>query len=128
VRLQIPNLLPSRAVETDPGSFQSAVLHLIHNAVQAMIDAHTVSPTIEVSCRTEEGMGNGCFIVVVQDNGPGIPPEALDCMERGIPYSKKEGHYGRGLLTVKEFADRYCELEIESDKAGSKVSLIFPAR
>ncbi len=80
----------------DPGQMQQVFMNLFSNAADAMAAAQRQSPRIKVATRVKSGGLEVEFFV--EDNGPGIPPEAMGRMFEPRFTTKPEGH-GFGLST-----------------------------
>jgi two-component system NtrC family sensor kinase len=111
-----PHLPP---VEHDTGQIHQVLLNLVLNAIQALDGPGTVTVTID----TYDSMAS----VVVQDTGPGIPPETLPNIFR--PFFTTKGHgTGLGLSLAKRIAeDHGGELNVASKLGqGSTFTLLLP--
>ena len=74
----------------------------------------------------EDGKG---FAITVEDDGPGIPPDALDTLgTRGLRLDEQTPGHGLGLAIVREIADRYGGiLNFRSGSTGGfKATVHFP--
>ena len=76
---------------------------LLYNAGRAMHKAETPDPRIRVALSVDaiEGMA----VVVVEDNGPGIPPEILENLFE--PYVTNSASTGLGLAIAKQFVEQH---------------------
>ena len=102
-------LLPDVLV-APPGAVRVVFTNLFRNAMQA-------SPTGQVWVR----MADGC--VTVEDQGPGVPPDALpQLFEPG--FRAREGGSGMGLYIARALAERYgWELRVENRPEGGARAL-----
>ena len=88
VTLQLPEDLPE--VMGDPQELQQVMLNAVLNAQQAI--ASTGRPgTITIAARR----ANGHVLLLVEDTGPGVPPEILDRIFE--PFFTTKGPDGTGL-------------------------------
>jgi signal transduction histidine kinase len=106
-----------------PESLHRAVLNLALNALDALNE--TEQPAIVIAAETAE---DNSVRIMVQDNGPGIPPESIDRVFEPF-YSTKEGR-GTGLglaLTHKLILDMGGTLECESEpELGTAFVITLP--
>ncbi|HID97750.1 MAG TPA: hypothetical protein EYP57_06140 [Thermodesulfobacteriaceae bacterium] len=98
-----------------------AVLHILRNA----LDASPRGSTIQISVHRE----NGHPIVVVRDQGPGIPEEIREKLLRESVTTKSSGT-GVGLILVQHILKEHQgSIEFESHPGkGTTVRLKFPVR
>ena len=101
LKIDIPDAIK---VKADPGLLEQMIINLVDNAIKY----GSTDGCVEVrgSCN---GNGNGQICVSVKDDGPGIPPEALDrIFERFFRVdkarSRAQGGTGLGLSIVKHIA------------------------
>lgn len=74
--------------------------------------------------------GNGDLLLVVMDDGPGIPADAADALlERGTRLDESTPGHGIGLAVVKEIAESYGgRLEIsQSELGGARFRVTIPS-
>jgi two-component system, OmpR family, sensor histidine kinase KdpD len=110
-------------IEADPGLTERILTNLVTNAIQ-----HTPSgTTVWVRCRREP---DGALIVV-EDDGPGVPPErrasVFELFEHE-PGSAGTGRLGVGLALVARFAELhggYARVE-ERPGGGAAFSVLLP--
>jgi signal transduction histidine kinase len=88
IRLTAP---PSVRVDVDPVVFASVVANLVENAAEHGGD----TPTVEVSVRDDADD----LVVVVSDDGPGLPDHELETIRRGRETALQHGS-GIGLWLV----------------------------
>jgi len=115
--------LSDAQVSGDALILREALANLIHNALEYTPHAGRVTVTT--------GLRNGCALIEVEDDGPGIPPaEREQVMERfyRVPGTAGTGS-GLGLSIVREIALAHgAELSINAGAhgRGCKVGLTFP--
>lgn len=85
-------------LEVDEYQIQQVFMNLIINAAQAMRDAHTPNPTLDVTTRLSD---DGAWAEIeIADNGPGIARENMHRLFEPF-YTTKKDDQGTGLgLTV----------------------------
>lgn len=118
---------PQCSVSGDLKELHSALLNLLSNAVRYTPEGGT----IRISSLVRE---DGCALLEVIDNGPGIAREHLPRLtERfyrtDVGRSRASGGTGLGLAIVKHVMQRHGgSVEIESQEgAGSTFRLVLPA-
>lgn len=75
-------------------------------------------------------MTNGCVVIDVQDDGPGLPGEALESViQRGVRLDQRASSSGLGLAIVDELASSYGgSLQLSnSSPAGLRARLTLPS-
>lgn len=104
--LKVRTRLPDAPVYVmgDRGQLRQAFMNLVRNAQEAALDDERDDeddPFIEVAMECKEGR----VVVVVRDNGPGIPlaPEQMDRIFEAF-YTRKARGTGLGLPTVQQIA------------------------
>jgi signal transduction histidine kinase len=113
-------------VPCDPEGIHRAVLNIVTNALDAVEDRPSPKVAVQVLLEPDGAWAR----VIVLDNGPGIPPEALDDIFKpfvstkgsrgtglGLPVSRKILREHGGDITVRSVPDR-----------GSKFVVRIPMR
>jgi signal transduction histidine kinase len=121
--LRIENRIPSGLmVACETQDLNEMLANLIDNACK-----HAKS-TVQVRIEDE---GPPTFVnVVVEDDGPGLPPEAWDVVFNiGEQWDRRAGGSGLGLPIVRDLVQLYSgEIRLDkSDLGGLKVILELPA-
>jgi two-component system phosphate regulon sensor histidine kinase PhoR len=103
--VKLVNALPDLTAGADPDRLQQVFANLLDNAVKYGRDGGTVTVS---GCPTEDGMVE----IAVQDDGPGIPAEALErVFERFYRVdkgrSREQGGTGLGLAIVKHIVQSH---------------------
>ena len=102
---------------------QTALFNLIQNALEAMHGGGKISVTASALPH------NDIVAIIIQDNGPGIPPEMLARVcEPFFSTHTDEGLRGLGLAIVQDIAKVHGgKIEIKSSPGeGTEVILYFP--
>ena len=115
------------SLKADPNLINQALNNLIKNSINAInekkIDKSTLKGKIHIELLTKD---NFCLLLV-KDNGIGLPDDKEHLTEPYISRSTKGS--GLGLAVVKKIMEDhkgYLELENNSIKGGANVSLLFP--
>ena len=103
----------------DSTALRQAVTNLVRNS----IEAKGSNPRIDVSATVKEGFAE----IRIKDNGPGIPPEALEKIF--IPfYSTKPNGTGLGLALVHRIVSNHGgKVTVVSGQEGTTFILSLPA-
>jgi len=112
-------------VNLDLDRLRRVVINLIDNAAQAMTDTLATSPRKILDLRSR---ANCDWIeLVVEDTGPGIPPENLARVFEPL-FSTKSFGTGLGLPTVKQIVEQHGgEIVMESEVGrGTRVHVRLP--
>jgi signal transduction histidine kinase len=99
------------------------IVNLLQNAREALGKAGG-NITVSAQCQ-----GDHSIEIVVQDDGPGIPPDKQEKIFEAY-YTTKEKGTGLGLATVKHNVELYggsARVESALEK-GARFVLVFPAK
>jgi nitrogen fixation/metabolism regulation signal transduction histidine kinase len=115
----------SAEVAVDRQMLRRVLLNLIQNAADALADAKTAGPKIRVSLSRQGEF----FVVDVEDNGPGVPPEMREVIFDPYVTTKHSGT-GLGLAIVKKIAIEHGGMVTAdtSSLGGARLRLTLPAR
>jgi C4-dicarboxylate-specific signal transduction histidine kinase len=110
-------------VDGDAVQIQIAFVNLLRNAAEALSNHSTDAPWIGISLQPEGEQ----WCLSVSDNGPGLPPQALDSTP--LQTTKATGS-GLGLFVVRTTMDNHHgELRCASSpQGGASLALLFPAQ
>lgn len=107
VRVDVPEAL--RPLQGDPSQLRQIFTNFLTNAFEAMSGAGLV----EITAVAQEGddesgpeHGGPTVMIVVSDNGPGIPPEVTDRIFSPFFTTKPQGS-GLGLAIVRKIVDAH---------------------
>lgn len=108
------------------GQLQEVLLNLIRNAVEAMDTVKTGPRTLLLKTQMQ---GDNDIAIVVEDNGPGIPPDKLDTIFDVFMTTKTRG-MGLGLAICRMIAERHGgRLEASpAQKGGARFQLTLPVQ
>jgi PAS domain S-box-containing protein len=90
-------------IQAVSGEIKQVVSNLIANAADAVGNGGTIGITLG----SFENDGETMFQMVIEDEGPGIPPEHLEHLFEPFFTTKKNVGTGLGLWLTKEIVDRY---------------------
>lgn len=110
-------------IAVEPSLLQQVVFNLINNACQAMKETGTLLISTTVRETQVE--------LIVEDSGPGIPPEIRDRIFEAFFTTKPEGHgTGLGLSLSKEIVEKFKgQISFESQAGhGTKFKVILPGK
>jgi signal transduction histidine kinase len=112
-------------VPIDGDRIRRVVINLVDNAVQAMVDQQAACPEKRITLHTSQA--NGMVELVVEDTGPGIPPENLARIFEPL-FSTKSFGTGLGLATVKQIVMQHGgAIRITSEPGcGTRVFVQLP--
>jgi len=128
VRMHADPELPQVAV--DPAKMQQVFTNLILNGIQATPRGGRVDVEMSYFKAGEaNGMQTDMAKIVVQDTGPGIPPEDLDQLFEPFFTTKEVGEgTGLGLSIVYGIVEEHCgRIEVASlPGEGARFTLYLP--
>ncbi len=119
IALKIDVVPESLTVHADRQLLDQVLVNLVKNATEAIREDD--SPELRLSGKLDFGR----VLIRVEDNGPGIPEEAMD--QVFIPFftTKRDGS-GIGLSLSRQIMTAHAgEIVVESDGDGTTVSLLF---
>ncbi|GBD41694.1 Globin-coupled histidine kinase [bacterium HR39] len=102
-----------------------ALTNLLKNATEALTEAGTPQPRIEVRVRREDG----CAVVEVCDNGPGLPPGERHRLFEPYVTTKARGT-GLGLAIVRRIVEEHAGRVELADRpgGGTCARILLPIR
>ena len=115
---------PCPEVRIEPGELQQVVINLIVNAVQAMGDAGRL--LLELGPEPRDGTDG--VALVVEDTGPGIPPDRLASVFDPFFTTKQGEGTGLGLSISQSLVQRAGGLiTAENHESGARFTVWLPA-
>jgi signal transduction histidine kinase len=124
-RQYAPNL---PAIPADPQLCEQVFVNLITNALQAMqAQEASLEKTLRLAIAPEISNGESGVGVIVEDTGPGVPPELREQIFNPFFTSKKDG-VGLGLSIVAKIVDDHrgtIRLE-DNTPRGARFHVFFP--
>lgn len=117
---------PSVAVNCTTIDITQIITNLLLNAAEALGESGAI--TVSVESDSASASNSEFAVVRVRDDGPGIPPHAIDRLFQQRYSSKQDsaGH-GLGLLSVKSTVDRLGGIiTVESNSRGTCFSIKLP--
>lgn len=122
--------LPPLIIAAEP--LEQVFLNLLMNAYDALHESHTPNPTITLKTRvTHQQTIYGkryrqCAVVVVQDNGGGIPAEIRDTLFYPM-VSGRAGGTGLGLSIAQNIVHQHGgKIEVESEPGLTEFRVYLP--
>jgi signal transduction histidine kinase len=109
-------------LECDASGLQQVFYNLMLNAADALAEGNLDRHTIYVSTRYDAE--RECAIFVVEDDGPGIPPDVLPRMFKERVSSKPTGH-GFGLLTIARIIQEHGGTITPGARAGGGARFVI---
>jgi signal transduction histidine kinase len=103
------------------------LLNLLGNAVEAQAE-NPPGALKEVKIELHHDRPQQRAIIIVADNGPGVPEDVLPQLF-SKPVSTKQGGHGIGLITVKKFVDDHQgTIRVDSEPGrGARFIITLPA-
>ena len=111
------------SVNVDERLIHQSIVNLIKNAVNALGTVTKDDKRVQISIKNESNK----FMVIVEDNGPGLPKEKIESL--ATPYfTLMPKGTGLGLAIVKKIVqDHGGELLFgDSDLGGAKITISIP--
>ncbi|HUK59227.1 MAG TPA: ATP-binding protein [Stellaceae bacterium] len=87
----------------DPDRFRRVLINLVENAAQALVTAGDEAPEKRIRVETA---ATDMVEIVIEDSGPGIPPEILPRIFEPL-FSTKSFGTGLGLPTAKQIVEQH---------------------
>ena len=114
-----------QGVQADGGRVRQILHNLIRNGIEALEGMR--EGCLMISTRAGEDGGVRTARVIVEDNGPGFPPDAVDRVFDPYVTSKPKGT-GLGLAIVKKLVEEHAGWIEASNRAegGARVVIVLP--
>lgn len=115
---------PDAQLTVAPERIRRVVVNIFENAVQALADMPEGKPRL-LTVSTAVKTGN--YVIVLEDNGPGMDPELLSKAFEPL-FSTKSYGCGLGLSTAKKIIERYGgTIRFDSEVGvGTTVTMTLP--
>lgn len=105
----------------DASQLKMAFFNLCKNGVEALVEHKVPHPRIRISSAEQ----NGHVVLVISDNGPGMPPEIANNLFVAFK-TKKEGGSGLGLTITKKIIDVHGgTIKCDIDNNGTTFTIIL---
>lgn len=122
IEVEIPDHLPLVAADADV--LAEAFAQLFANAIEAA--ARRRSPQVKVSASVAASPAGGMLVVVIEDNGPGIPEDIRPFIFSPFCSTKAHG-LGFGLCIARKAVRAHGgSIEITSSRSGTRVLVRLP--
>ena len=110
------------AVTGDESKLIRCIMNLVSNATEALLSSKISEPRIDISA----AVSNGQVVLVVRDNGKGIPAEIIRTLFDPFVTRDKSNGTGLGLAIVKQYiAAHGGQVKVENDK-GAVFTITLP--
>ena len=116
---------PDLSIYVDPEQFSRALTNIVRNAVQALDAAGTqdVSPLVTITAQREAGP----VIILLADNGPGLPESAQATLFAPFQGSMRAGGTGLGLAIASELVRlNGGTLDLDKGTSGACFRIVLP--
>jgi C4-dicarboxylate-specific signal transduction histidine kinase len=120
VQTQLAEGLPP--IQADRVQLQQVILNLIINAVEAMSGVSEGARELRISTGTDASSG---VLVMVQDSGPGLPPESFDRVSEPFYTTKPDSGMGMGLSICRSIVQAHAGRIWASRTAAQGATLQF---
>ncbi len=120
--------LPGRELRFDKERLSCAIINVLENACQALGEDAEHAPEREPTIVLRTGESNQRVEIVIEDNGPGIPPDILPMIFEPL-YSTRCFGMGLGLPVVRRIMELHGGgIEIATEEGqGTQVCLWLPS-
>lgn len=111
----------SCTVQLDPMLWEQAMLNIVKNAMESIVDTGRPDGLLEIATDARGG-------ITVTDNGKGIPEAELPLLHTPF-YTTKPGGQGIGMMLIREILRRHsCKFSLFTEKSTKKTHfrIIFP--
>jgi signal transduction histidine kinase len=103
----------------DASQLKMAFFNLCKNGVEALVEHKVRGPEIRITSSNK----NGCVVVMISDNGPGMPPEIANNLFIAFK-TKKKGGTGLGLTITKKIVDVHGgTIKCHTDNKGTMFTI-----
>ncbi len=114
----------------DPDQMARILVNLIKNSAQALevvgVRTSSAKITVEYEDRSNDNNDDGIAIIVC-DNGPGLPPRALENLFIAFEGSVRVGGVGLGLSIARELSEAHGgKLEYVEQTNGARFEICLP--
>jgi len=122
-----PQVAPDLEVDADPDQLSRILVNLLRNAVEALSQAGAAQGDPRITLKaSREGSR---VVVIVGDNGPGVPERAKANLFSAFAGSARAGGIGLGLAISAELARLHAgSLTLERTDTGACFRLVIPDR
>lgn len=109
-------------IKHNPGMFKRMISNLTNNAVDALKNRTDGKITVMLGATPDD------VVLVIKDNGPGMPKHIIDKFKQGIEVTEgKENGHGVGLTQVRDaITSGNGTYKIYATNEGTKITIWFP--
>ncbi|GGO00844.1 ATP-binding protein [Saccharibacillus kuerlensis] len=116
-RIITTHLTPVEPVEMDSKQITQLILNFVRNAVEATGENGWI--------QLKTYMQDGCTVLVVEDNGPGIPADVIEQIWKPF-YTTKDNGSGLGLAICFSIANKHgASVDLSTGKEGTAFYVRF---
>ena len=114
-------------VEADAGRLRQILHNLIRNALEAL-EGRAGEGMLRITTRSTDEFELHAVFIMVEDNGPGLPPDAVDRIFDPYVTTKPKGT-GLGLAIVKKLVEEHGGWVEASNRqeGGVRITIALPA-
>ncbi len=111
------NFPDNLVIAGDESKLKRAIMNLINNAIDALLDYKINQPRIDVSAKADKKINE--VIITVRDNGLGISSDIIKTLFDPFVTKKKANGTGLGLAIVKQYIVAHGgEIKVENDNGA----------
>ncbi|MCL2640961.1 MAG: ATP-binding protein [Phycisphaerales bacterium] len=119
---------PPPSCSVDAKLLQRVILNLILNAADAITETNTPNGKITIACEKTD-TGGGYTTIIIEDTGPGIPPESFDRIFNPF-FTTKHSGTGLGLAIVHRIIEAHngsiTAENREPPEHGARFKIVLP--
>jgi two-component system, NtrC family, sensor kinase len=118
------DISPGLVVAGDESKLKRSIMNLVNNAIDALMYHKLPDPRIDISAMP--GKITGEVIIIIRDNGPGIPEAISKTLFEPFITIQKSNGTGLGLAIVKQYITAHGgDIKVENDK-GAVFTISLP--
>ena len=118
----IQEVQPDLFVEADASKLKRVIMNLVSNAVDVLADHKVINPLISIKAYTLKNH----VIIMIKDNGPGIPEKIINNLFDAFITSGKSNGTGLGLAIVKQYIEAHNGTIKVANNNGAQFTIELP--
>jgi signal transduction histidine kinase len=113
-------------IELNSSKFTQVIINIIKNAIDEFKSKHIQNPTISIDIE----LLNNVYIISIQDNAGGIPPQILDTIFEPYVSTKGKNGTGLGMYMSKLLVESHLggTIDVINQNGGALFSLQLPIK